>query len=71
MSITHDAMSTHGFGVAEMLSLMQELSIDVPLHVVGVQPQDLSMGEGLSDPVQGAINKIEQHVQTLLSKEAI
>jgi hydrogenase maturation protease len=66
IKIKHDALSTHGFGLAEVINLLVQLEIKVDLHIVGVQPQDISFGEGLTELVKGQIEKIKLEVNKLL-----
>ncbi|MCK5201195.1 MAG: hydrogenase maturation protease [Spirochaetales bacterium] len=49
LNINSDSLSTHGFGIAELIKLAKELDINPKLVIVGVQPGDVSYGEGLSD----------------------
>lgn len=58
INISSDALSTHGFGLAEVLKLMEELAMNVKVTVIGIQPKDITFGEGLSDEVADSLNKI-------------
>lgn len=58
LKIKSDTLSTHGFGIAEVIRLMQELGIKTHLQIIGVQPCDLSFGEGLSEVVKQALSEI-------------
>jgi len=51
MNINSDALSTHGFGIAELIKLAKELDISPELIIVGVQPEDVGYGEKLTAPV--------------------
>ncbi len=64
LNIKSDALSTHGFGIAELIKLAKELNINPELIIVGVQPEDVSYGEGLSKIINSKLNEI---IETLLS----
>lgn len=56
--ITNDALSTHGFGLAELITLMTELEIKTQIKIIGVQPFDIEFGEGLSPEIEAQTDKI-------------
>ncbi|MCK4870398.1 MAG: hydrogenase maturation protease [Gammaproteobacteria bacterium] len=58
INITHDALSTHGFGLAEVISFMEELEMKTELTIIGVQPEDITFGEGLTEKVQPALGEV-------------
>lgn len=58
INITHDALSTHGFGLAEVIKFMEELNITTELTIIGVQPEDITFGEGLTEKIQPALGEI-------------
>ncbi|MCK5153943.1 MAG: hydrogenase maturation protease [Spirochaetales bacterium] len=58
IKINSDALSTHGFGIAELIKLAKGLDINPELIIVGVQPEDISYGEGLSDSIEPVLNKL-------------
>ena len=58
IKIKNDVLSTHGVGLAEMFILMQKLNIKTKIKIIGVQPKDISFGEGLSDEVNIQIPQI-------------
>jgi len=62
VNLAGDAMSTHGFGLAEMLKLLETLEIAADITIVGMQPADISFREGFSEPVEA---KIDELVQTI------
>ena len=47
-----DALSTHGLGVAEALSLAESLGFDKQVEVFGIQPFDVSPSLGLSPAME-------------------
>ena len=64
LNIKSDALSTHGFGIAELIKLAKGLEINQELVIVGVQPEEVGYGEGLSKIIESKLNKI---VETLLN----
>lgn len=62
ISINTDSLSTHGFGIAELIKLAKELDINPELIVVGIQPEDVSYGEGLSDTVEATVDGVIEKV---------
>jgi hydrogenase maturation protease len=58
LKIHFDALSTHGFGLAEVIKLMEELNIETQLEIIGIEPLDISFGEGLSFIVAKSIDRI-------------
>ena len=56
--INSDALSTHGFGLAELLKLVEEFAIKTEIKIIGVQPENTDFGEGLSDVVKNKIPHI-------------
>jgi hydrogenase maturation protease len=62
INITHDALSTHGFGLAEMVRLAEELGITTTtsLQIIGIQPSTLAFGTELSPPLQQAFPRVLQ-----------
>jgi hydrogenase maturation protease len=58
IKISNDALSTHGFGLAEMLKLMDELGIKTQVTIIGIQPQTITFGNTLSDKVNDKTNAI-------------
>ena len=58
ISINIDSLSTHGFGIAELIKLAKELDINPELVIVGVQPEDVSYGEGLSEFVEPILQNV-------------
>ena len=58
MIVSSDALSTHGFGLAEVVSLMQSLGVKTELTIIGIQPQNIEFGMGLSDVITQTIPSI-------------
>ncbi|SRR3989339_986915 len=56
--IQRDSLSTHTFGIAMLILLMKELAIQTELTIIGIQPQDISFGEGLTEIIQSKIKKL-------------
>lgn len=64
LRIHSDALSTHGFGLAELISLMQKLDIKTKVKIIGVQPQSVDFGEGLSPTIKQKIPEIINMVKS-------
>jgi hydrogenase maturation protease len=62
ISINTDSLSTHGFGIAELIKLAAELDINPELVIVGVQPKDVGFGERLSDAVEATVDGVIEKV---------
>ena len=58
LNVRSDSLSTHGLGLAELLCLIKELDINRDIKIVGIQPNDVSVGEGLSHEVQSKTDEI-------------
>jgi hydrogenase maturation protease len=58
INIKSDALSTHGFGLAEVIKLMEQLDIKIKLIIIGIEPKDISFGENLSAEIQEKIPEI-------------
>lgn len=66
ININSDSLSTHGFGIAELIKLAKELDINPELIIVGVQPGDVGYGEELSKIVNHKINNIIKTIFRLI-----
>jgi hydrogenase maturation protease len=68
MTIQADALSTHGFGLAEVIALMETLDINTELTLLGVQVKDIAFGEEMSPEVSEKIpellKRIEEYITT-------
>jgi hydrogenase maturation protease len=58
LTIKTDALSTHGFGLAEVITLMRKLEMNTDLRMIGVQAKDVSFGEGMSPEISSKIEEI-------------
>lgn len=58
MQIKGDALSTHGFGLAELLKLVEEFSIKTEIKIIGIEPESIDFGEGLSEQIKSKIPQI-------------
>jgi len=63
LSITADALSTHGFGVAEVIALMDKLDIQVDMRILGIQAKDVTFGEGFSPEISARLDDILELVR--------
>ncbi len=66
-NIKFDTLSTHGFGLSEALSLVEEFDFDINITIIGIEPVDISFGEGLSKEVEEKIDFIKQAVKKQLA----
>ena len=62
IKIKNDALSTHGFGLAEVIGLLEKLGCKTEIKIIGIQPKDISFGEGLTEPVQYAVKNISKNM---------
>ena len=62
INIKSDALTTHSFGLAELLSLCEQLEIKTKIQIIGIQPQDISFGEGLSPIIEQQIPAIIRRI---------
>jgi len=67
LSITSDALSTHGFGVAEVIALMEKMDMQVNLQILGIQAKDVTFGEGLSPEIAARIDDVIELVKKVVS----
>jgi len=58
ININSDALSTHGFGIAELIKLAKGLDINPELIIVGIQPESIDYGEDLTTPVSSVLNNL-------------
>jgi len=66
INIKNDALSTHGFGLAEVIGLLEQLGCDTEIKIIGVQPQDISFGEGLTEVVETKIPGVIELVKSVI-----
>jgi hydrogenase maturation protease len=60
-----DALSTHGFGLAEMFKLIKQLKIKTQIKIVGIEPKNISYGEGLTQELTQRLEKIIQLIKNI------
>lgn len=63
LTIKADTLSTHGFGLAEVIRLMDMLGIRVDLCIIGIQAKDITFGEGMSPEISSKIEEILELVK--------
>ncbi len=63
LTINTDSLSTHGFGIAELITLARELDILPDMTIIGVQPETTGYGQILSSAVHTSIDKIYRIIQ--------
>lgn len=66
ITIKNDALSTHGFGLAQVLGLLEQLGCTTKIEIIGVQPQDISYGEGLTEVVAASLPEIVELVSNVV-----
>jgi hydrogenase maturation protease len=66
INIQGDALSTHGFGLAELLHFIEELSIKTEIVIVGIEPEKIDFGLGLSAVVAGKVEEVMAKVIKLI-----
>jgi hydrogenase maturation protease len=66
IKIKNDALSTHGFGLAEVIGLLEKLGCNTEIKIIGIQPQDVSFGEGLTEPVKASLLEIVKLCRSIL-----
>ncbi len=71
LTIASDALSTHGFGLAEVIGLMKALGIQTHLRIIGVQAKDMTFGEEMSAEVSSKIEKILEMVKELVMRNEV
>ncbi len=65
ININTDSLSTHGFGIAELIKLAKELNINPELVIAGVQPEDISYGENLSATVKSNFHELLETISKI------
>jgi hydrogenase maturation protease len=63
LTIKADALSTHGFGLAEVIALMEKLEMKTDIRIIGIQAKDVTFGEGMSPEVSSKIEEILKLVE--------
>lgn len=66
VNVSSDSLSTHGFGLADLLNLLKALKITRDIKIAGVQPEDVSIGEGLSKIVMEKIDSIRKIIEDIV-----
>jgi len=65
--IRRDTLSTHGFGLAEVIQLMDALGLSPDLKILGIQPKNIEFGEGLSPEIECKMGVALQKIREILS----
>jgi len=60
--IKSDSLSTHGFGIAEMILLMKNLEWKTNLTIIGIQPLKTGFNDKLSEPI---MEKLETFIEII------
>lgn len=59
-------ISSHGLSLCDLLKLHKALKIKNKVYVVGIQPKDISFGEGLSREVKQSLPKVLEKIKKLI-----
>jgi len=62
----HDGSSTHGFGLAELIKLVELLNLKVDLRIIGIQVKDTNFSLELSSELQEQWEQIGVQVKDIL-----
>ncbi|MGQ9731504.1 MAG: hydrogenase maturation protease [Candidatus Zipacnadales bacterium] len=62
--------STHGFGIREAVEFSRLIGVPPVITVVGIQPQDLSLGKGLSETLARRLREYVELTKGLLASDA-
>ena len=69
INIKSDQLSTHGFGLAEVVQLLSAFNIEIKMTIIGVQPLDTSFGEGLTPLIESRVEYITGIIRDLLKQQ--
>jgi hydrogenase maturation protease len=61
--VNGDSLSTHGFGLAETIHLMEALEIDFDITIIGMQPRDISFHEGFTPEIETQLDTLQQTLE--------
>ncbi len=64
--ICNDSLSTHGFGISELVKFAKELELLPELSIVGIQAENTDYGEGLSESVKCNMEKVVTVINNLI-----
>jgi len=64
--ICGDSLSTHGFGIPELIKFAKELNVLPNLTIIGIQAENIEYGKGLSEPVKDNIDDIINIITKLI-----
>ncbi|MCK5671795.1 MAG: hydrogenase maturation protease, partial [Spirochaetales bacterium] len=70
ININSDALSTHGFGIAELIKLARGLDINPELIIVGIQPENIDYGEELSGTISSILDILIKEILKLIQKNS-
>jgi len=63
LNVVSDTLSTHGFGLKEIIELMQSLEVKTNLKIIGIQPKSIDYGEGLTSEISTKVEKVKNLVK--------
>jgi len=56
INIYHDSLSTHTLGLGTLIHLLEQFHIKTSLKIIGIQPENVALGEGLTQTIQMKLN---------------
>jgi len=64
--IQSDSLSTHGFGLAQVMELLPQLGNTTALTIVGIEPESVNFAEGLSPAVKKSLPEVVRRVYKVI-----
>jgi hydrogenase maturation protein HypF len=58
LNVHSDSLSTHGFGLAQVIELLRKMGNTTALTIVGIEPESVGFGEGLSPVVEKSLPEV-------------
>jgi hydrogenase maturation protease len=58
INIYDDSLSTHTLGLATLIHLLEQFKVATSLKIIGIQPVDITLGEGLTPLIQTKVNDL-------------
>jgi len=67
----NSAVSTHGLNLKDIFRLTRDLKIKTKILVAGIQVQDVSFGESLSEPLKGNLAQITKQIDQFIQERLL
>lgn len=58
VNIYHDSLSTHTLGLGTLIHLLEQFEIKTSLKIIGIEPENVTRGEGLTQTIQMKLNDL-------------